>query len=307
MGAYFQSIVDHKQKWGIDPRVVYSRGNLAWSVWYHVTDPFWMTVVHAAILVTMLCFALGFCTRVTSVLTWLAVLSYIQRGPTTLFGMDTMMLILIIYLAIGPSGAALSLDRLIERWWARRRARLKGQPPPPDLPPRPRVTANFAIRMMQIHFCFIYIASGLSKLQGGAWWYGTALWGTMANPSFNPVDVPIYFEFLLFLCRYRLLWEIVTTGGVAYTLAVEIGFPFLVWNRKLRPLMIAGAVLLHTGIALVMGLVGFGLCMLCLLMSFVPPEAVRRLLDAVAPGPRQQPASFGLRPAQPAETVALSH
>ena len=37
---------------------------------------------------------------------------------------------------------------------------------------------------MQVHFCIIYLASGASKLQGPAWWNGTALWQTIANYEF---------------------------------------------------------------------------------------------------------------------------
>src|SRR5262249_35055195 len=142
-------------------------------IWYHVTEPFWMWVVHGLVLVVMLMFAVGFCTRITSVLTWLAAVSYMHRSPITLFGGDTMMNILLIYLMIGPSGAALSVDRLISRWWARRKARLAGEPEPEDAPPPKLVSANFALRLMQIHFCIIYFAAGTSKLLGATWWNGT--------------------------------------------------------------------------------------------------------------------------------------
>jgi hypothetical protein len=42
--------------------------------------------------------------------------------------------------------------------------------------------------------------------------------------------------------------------------------------------MIGCAVLLHTGIAVIMGLTTFGLCMLCLLLAFVPGEVMRQFL-----------------------------
>ena len=42
--------------------------------------------------------------------------------------------------------------------------------------------------------------------------------------------------------------------------------------------MVIAAVLLHTGIALSMGLVGFGLIMLALLLSFVPAETMKEWL-----------------------------
>ena len=206
--------------------------------------------------------------------------------------------VLVLYLMIGPSGAALSVDRLIGAWWARRQGR--------ELPPaRPLVTANFALRLMQVHYCIIYMASGLSKLQGPAWWNGMAVWGTMANYSFAPMNWPAYVEFLRFLSRNRPLWELITTGGTYFTLALEISFPFLVWRPKLRWLMIIAALMLHTGIGLIMGLATFSLCMLCLLLAFMPVPTLHAFVDmlgrrgrslqasakATSPTPRSSPPS----------------
>ena len=70
------------------------------------------------------------------------------------------------------------------------------------------VAANFTLRLMQIHFCIIYMSSGLSKLQGGAWWNGNALWGTMANPEFAPLQSGWYLEALRFLGQHRWLFEL---------------------------------------------------------------------------------------------------
>src|SRR5262249_42407911 len=171
-----------------------SQGLPSWSVYFHITDTTAIVACHIGFLIAMAMFTVGFATRVTSVLAWVGVISYIQRTPTTVFGMDTMMNILMVYLMIGPSGATLSVDRWIQKW----RARKEGREPDPV---QPSVMANFAIRLMQVHFCFIYMASGLSKLQGPAWWNGTALWGTMANYSFAPMDWPAYKDFLAFLAR----------------------------------------------------------------------------------------------------------
>jgi hypothetical protein len=134
-----------------------------------------------------------------------------------------------------------------------------------------------AIRLLQIHFCFIYMASGLSKLLGAPWWNGTAVWGTMAVYEYCPMQIGSYRGLLEFLCGHRWLWETVMTTGVVFTLFTEIGFPFLVWNRKTRWLMITLAVMLHTGIALVMGLRTFSLLMYTMLLAFVPEETVVRI------------------------------
>ena len=58
----------------------------------------------------------------------------------------------------------------------------------------------------------------------------------------------------------------------------EISFIFLVWTRQLRWTMLVAALLLHTGIALFMGLVMFSLMMLTLVLAFVPAGALSRAL-----------------------------
>jgi hypothetical protein len=263
--------------WGANPRNAWAKGYPAWSIWFEVTDPTWMMIIHCSFLAVFFCFMIGFCTRVTSVLAWVAAISYIQRSPTTIFGMDTMMNILLIYLMIGPSGAALSVDRLLSRWWAVREARRHHLPVPQWSRPAPQVSANVALRLLQIHLCCIYMASGLSKLQGTPWWNGTAVWATMAVYEYCPMQIGSYGAFLQFLCAHRWLWELTMSSGVVFTLFTEIGFPFLVWNRKLRWPMITLALMLHTGIALVMGLRTFSLLMYAMLIAFVPQETVDRI------------------------------
>jgi hypothetical protein len=280
------------------PTEPYAHGQPIWSVYFHITDPGWIVTMHVTFLLVMVLFTIGFCTRLTAVLTWVGILSYIQRTPTTLFGMDTIMNILVLYLMIGPSGATLSVDRLIARWWARRQGRELS-------PPQPMVSANFALRLMQIHYCIIYLASGLSKLQGPAWWNGMAVWGTMANYSFAPMTWEPYQEFLKYLSSHRPLWEIITTGGTYFTLVLEISFPFLVWRPKLRWLMIIGAVMLHTGIGLIMGLATFSLCMMCLLLAFVPPQTLHAFVNALQHRGRLLK-SRGGNPAAPRHQPALA-
>src|SRR5260370_863445 len=92
------------------------------------------------------------------------------------------------------------------------------------------------------------------------------------------MDIPLYVEGLKLMSRHRWLWESVTTGGTVFTLFMELGFAYLVWNRHWRWLMVTGAVFLHIGIALFMGLTMFSLIMITLLMSFIPAETTRGCL-----------------------------
>jgi hypothetical protein len=136
--------------------------------------------------------------------------------------------------------------------------------------------------LLQVNFCFIYLGSGSSKLLGSAWWNGTAIWGTLANSYFAPLDQAWYAGALKIISEHRLAWELSMSASCVFTLFVEIGLPFLIWNRRWRPWMVCGSILLHAGIGLFMGLVTFSLCMLCMLLAFVPPEAVREFVERVA-------------------------
>ena len=85
----------------------------------------------------------------------MVVISFVNRVPEALFGLDKINAILTLYLAIGPSGSALSLDRWLARAATRERRALRNQR-----------RANFALRLIQVHMCIIYFFAGISKFQG---------------------------------------------------------------------------------------------------------------------------------------------
>ena len=259
------------------------KGQTMWSIYYHVEDPFWVSVIHGGILTIMLLFTLGLWTRVTSVLAWIGALMYIQRLPGMLFGMDTMTNLGLFYLMFAPCGSALSLDRWL---WVRAEKRRLGANYVPR-PPEPLVSARLLTRAIQINFCIIYGAAGTSKLLGSSWWNATAPNRFLLNYSFAPFDVPGYTAMLKYLADHRWMWEVACTIGVVYTLVMELGLPFLIWNRRTRWVMVCGSVVFHTMIALLMGLVTFSLMMLCLVLAFVPPDAVRQTLESMAESLRQ--------------------
>jgi hypothetical protein len=270
--------------YGPNPDQVF-QGYDAWSIWYHVTDPTWMMAIHVFILLIIFMFTIGFCTRITSVLTWLAALSYIQRGVVTLFGQDTMMNILLLYLMIGPSGAALSVDRLIKRYWTAWRALRAHRPVPVIGRPAPMVSANLALRLIQVNLLWIYFMAGMSKLQGNLWWMGSATWLTWMNWEFSPLGFWPFRAAITFLAQYRPLWEAVLTGSVVFTFFVELGFPFLVWWPRMRGVMMTAAFIMHLGIGCSMGLWTFSLMMMCMVLAFLPQETVHRLLALLFAGP----------------------
>jgi hypothetical protein len=288
--AEAEAFDNYRVRWGSDPRILYTRGIRIASIWFHVTDPTAMAAVHAAFILVAVLLTLGFCTRLTSALTWLAMLSYLHRTPTALFGVDTMMNIVLLYLTIGPSGAALSADRLIARWWAGARPRVLGRwrafwdrllrrsrpdgeviapGAPPPARPAPSVSANVAIRLLQIHVCIIYLAAGLAKLRGDTWWNGTAIWYTLANYEFAPMQEAWYMDGLRALTHSPFLMQAFLTIGTIFTLVFEIGYAFLIWGRRTRWMVLGMALMLHGVIGSLMGLKTFAFIMLVMNMAFL--------------------------------------
>jgi hypothetical protein len=137
------------------------------------------------------------------------------------------------------------------------------------------VSANIAIRLIQIHMCIIYLFAGLGKLFGESWWDGTALWGAFANFEYQTLD-------MTWLAHHQMLVNFMTH----VTLVWEVSYVVLVWPRVTRPLVLALAVPLHLGIAMCMGMITFGLIMLVGNLAFVSPTLVRGVVDR--PWPRRR-------------------
>jgi hypothetical protein len=219
-----------------------------------------MWIAHAASMVVLLLFTIGFKSRVTSVLALVVAISYVNRVPAALFGLDQINVMLTLYLAIGPSGQALSLDR-----WLSTRRLGPGAPPP-----APSAGANLALRLIQVHMCVIYFFAGITKLQGPSWWSGEAMWRAFANLEYQSFD-------MTWLAWHPWLVNLMTHVSVMW----EISFCVLIWKKVWRPLMLIGAVVLHVGIGACLGMWTFGLVMLIGCASFLPGELVHSLLGAL--------------------------
>lgn len=244
------------QGW-LEPRAValFTEGGYTWSHFWLTISPGAMWITHVTALATFALLTLGLYSRVTSAAALFFTLSYIHRVPGALFGLDQINALLALYLAVGPCGACYSVDSLL-----RRRQGLR--------PIRASISANVAIRLIQLHMCVIYLFAGLSKLAGPAWWAGTALWGAFGNLEYQSLDMMWVADYPRFI-----------NAATLVTLAWEISYCCLVWPRLSRPLVIALAVPLHMGIAVCLGMITFGLAMLIGNLAFVAPCLVRELLD----------------------------
>ena len=233
-------------------------GTTAWSYLWYIESPGLLWAAHILALVVLAMLVVGFRTRTVSVLAWLISVAYCHRLTGALFGLDQVNTMLAMYLMVGPSGSVYSVDR----WLARRRA--GGALPPPE----PRVGANVAIRLIQLHMCIIYLFGGIGKMRGETWWDGLAMWLAAANWEYQSLD-------LTWIGAMPLLFAFLTHVTVFW----ETFYCVLIWPRLTRPIMLTLAVCVHGGIAIFLGMITFGTAMLIGNLAFVSPRTVERVVD----------------------------
>ncbi len=240
-------------------RVYESR--FVFSFWFWLDEQYlWPAHIVCVIIAAMFC--VGAATRGTSILSFLITISYSQRVPVANFGFDQILGMMCLYLAIAPSGAAVSTDNLIRKWWCRRKGVAT------DTAPVRYASARMASRLIQLHLCAIYFWAGFSKLKGPTWWTGEAMWNVIANQEYQTLDLTwmAWVPWLPFLIAH-------------ITIAWETSFILLVWNHRLRPLVLAVGTAMHFGIGAFLGMWTFGLIMTFAYLSFSDPEIWRSRLS----------------------------
>lgn len=225
-----------------------------WAVW----------TFHGLSLIAFLLLTLGLFTRTAAVWSFLAALSYaLHVTPGAFFGLDKINCLLAMYLMLGPCGARYSLDRLLKI----RSGKEERDPDYLD----PSWSATFAVRLIQLHLCVIYLFGGLGKLQGNSWWDGSATWFSVANVEYRSLD-------MTWLGNYLWFSELLTHSTVFF----ELFYCCLIWNRWTRPWMLLTALGVHGFIGLAMGMPEFALAMLTANAAFLSAGFVRGLLDPIS-------------------------
>ena len=225
-----------------------------WSGYFVASSPTMIRVVAGISLVAALLLTIGLATPLAAVVSFLGLVTAANRAPLNVFGLDDTLGMLLVPLVIGPSGARLSVDRLLAG-----PGRGRGG--------EPSIRATIALRLLQVHLCVVYLFSGAGKLFGASWWEGTALWGAIANDRYRTLDL-----------RGLAGHPLVVNALTLVTLWWEVSYAALVWPRLTRRLCLALAVLVHLGIGLAMGMMEFGLAMIAANLAFVPASTLSSLL-----------------------------
>lgn len=205
---------------------------------YGVTPAQCVQGVFLLYVASLSCLLIGWRTRISAVVAWITHLSLCASGFMTIYGVDQFANIALFYLLWMPVGGALSLDRSA--------GRTSGEP---------GVTNRISLRVLQLHLCIAYVASGVHKASGEQWWNGEAIWRAVTLPELAQFD-------MTWLAMVPWLAMLLCWG----TLLLEVGYPLILIPRLRKP-MAFGIISLHVGIATSMGLISFSALMGALTFS----------------------------------------
>ncbi|MFE6783747.1 HTTM domain-containing protein [Streptomyces sp. NPDC057680] len=120
---------------------------------------------------------------------------------------------------------------------------------------------NAALFVIMAEVCLIYATAGWYKIQGSRWQDGTALFYPLNLDYFTP---------------WPALSELLGTSGIMVmlltygTVIVQVAFPFTLFHRKVKNVLLVAMMLEHAGIAVLLGLPVFSLAMISADAVFLP-------------------------------------
>lgn len=193
----------------------------------------------------------GFCTRLSIAVTFFTLLSFHNRNIFILNSGDMVLRNFLFLLFWAPSGDLFSIDYLIRKWRGQAVNTLK-QP--------------WALRLMQIQFCLIYIATVLFKVKGNWWADGTAVYIATRLDEF--VRTPLEILNNMYMLKF-MTWS---------TLLVELALGTLIWIKELRYWVLLSGIALHLGIELTMTIPLFEWIMIAAMISMVESKDIDLLL-----------------------------
>ncbi|MGQ5634390.1 MULTISPECIES: HTTM domain-containing protein [unclassified Streptomyces] len=152
-------------------------------------------------------------------------------------------------------------------WWAAGRW-ATSQQPRILLDVVANVLHNGGLLVIMAEACLIYATAGWYKIQGSRWQDGTAVYYPLHLDYFSP---------------WPGLADLMSSSGtimlaIAYgTVAVQVAFPFTLFNRRAKNVLLVLMMTEHAVIAVVLGLPFFSLAMIAADAVFLPTSFLRRL------------------------------
>ncbi|WP_404816513.1 HTTM domain-containing protein [Streptomyces thermolineatus] len=331
-----------RSPWALDMagRLLAETGGFTVLTWW--SGRWWFELVYHGTVAVAVLLMLGWRTRATSVLLMVGVLSLVNRNTQVTDGGDNILQVMVIYLVFTRCARVWSLDARRNRrlgddpgrdragflmwqavglallwvlgfsatgwnavlwglwavhglWWLacrrfpRHRARAL-------LDDTAAMLHNCAMLVIAVQVCLIYATAGWYKIQGSRWQDGTALHYPLHLPEFSP------WPWLAGLLAANMVVVLALTYG---TVILQVAFPFVVLNRKVKNVLIPVMMLEHLGIAVVLGIPFLSLAAIVCDAVFLPTafllllgdrctDAARRMRERVRGAVRTSPPEKGV-------------
>ncbi|MCX5377252.1 HTTM domain-containing protein [Streptomyces sp. NBC_00091] len=297
---------DGPWSWRLAERLIASNDAFTVLMWSDST--LWFETVYAVCLLASALLVLGWRTRAMSVLFMVGVLSLQNRSVFMGDGGDNVIHLMALYLVLTRCARVWSLDARRARlrgsasagaagpllwgvlgavfaygaasghlgtgwtvafaalwagtalWWTADRYEPEGERRA-TLDVLANLLHNAGMLVIMAEVCLIYATAGWYKIQGSRWQDGTALYYPLRLDYFAPW--PALSELL---AGSGLLVMLLTYG----TVAVQVAFPFTLFNRRVKNVLLAVMMLEHAGIAVLLGLPFFSLAMIAADAVFLP-------------------------------------
>lgn len=297
---------DGPWSWALAERLTASNGAFTVLMWSDST--LWFEIVYALSVLASVGLMLGWRTRATSVVFMIGVLSLQNRSVFMGDGGDNVIHLMAIYLVLTRCAQVWSLDARRVRthgsatagaggpvlwavlgavfaygaatgrfsygwlagfaavwvvcalWWLVDRYEPEGEGRA-VLDVLANLLHNAGMLVIMAEVCLIYATAGWYKIQGSRWQDGTALYYPLGLDYFTPWP-----GLSALVAGSGTLVMLLTYG----TVAVQVAFPFTLFNRRIKNVLLAVMMLEHAGIAVLLGLPFFSLAMIAADAVFLP-------------------------------------
>lgn len=140
------------------------------------------------------------------------------------------------------------------------------------------VLHNGSLVVIVGQLCLLYASAGWYKIQGLRWQDGTAAYYPMQVDAFTPWP-----ELSQLVSSYGLPILLMTYG----TVIVQVAFPFSLFNRRAKNVLLALLIAEHAGIAVLLGLPFFSLAVIAADLVFLPTAFLLRIERAAVAAARR--------------------
>ncbi len=206
-----------------------------------------VTILYVALLIGLLCVALGIGTRIVLALTLVLLYSFHEYGSITLDGGDTLMRLIGFILLLAPSYRTFTIPNLFKRL---KSIRLHGK----DQSVALRTMAIWPYRLLLWQMICLYLSSSIEKLHGTLWYTGSAVAIALQHDHFRRLPDWLADKFSLMspaIGYFTLITQIAWGLLIVIPLLAWIGIKIHGRNTIKRTLLLCG-VFVHMGILFTM-------------------------------------------------------